>query len=112
MSDTQPTDLPPETRAVLARARNALLISMGVLFAGFAVIGVLLAFRTMGSGGGSTGADYVIAALRIPGGAEVVSAVAADGKVTVTYRAGLMTSVRIFDGKSGALLREIPVVSE
>lgn len=113
MSDTQPTDLPPETRAVLARARNALLISMGVLFAGFAVIGVLLAFRSMGSGGGSsTGADYVIAALKIPSGAEVVSAVAADGKVTITYKAGLMTSVRIFDGKSGEMIREIPVVSE
>jgi hypothetical protein len=42
----------------------------------------------------------------------VVSAVAADGRVTVTYKLGPMTSVRIFDGKSGELIREIPVVSE
>lgn len=56
--------------------------------------------------------EYVIAALNVPDGAEIVSAVAADGKVTLTYRLGSMTSVRIFDGKTGALLREIPVVSE
>ena len=40
------------------------------------------------------------------------STFAADGKVTLTYKAGLMTSVRIFDGKSGEMLREIPVLSE
>ena len=42
----------------------------------------------------------------------MISAVAADGKLTVTYKNGLMTSVRIFDGKSGEMIREIPVVSE
>jgi hypothetical protein len=38
--------------------------------------------------------------------------VAADGKVTLTYKSGLMTSVRVFDGKTGEMIREIPVVSE
>ncbi len=83
---------------------------------GFLAIGGALIFRSvnMGTGGGgsSTGADYVIASLKIPSGAEVVSAVAADGKVTLTYRTGLMTSVRIFDGKTGEMIREIPVLSE
>ena len=37
---------------------------------------------------------------------------AADGKITVTFKAGQMTTVRIFDGKSGEIIREIPVVSE
>jgi hypothetical protein len=60
----------------------------------------------------STGSEYVIASLKIPEGAAVVSAVAADGKVTVTYKAGPMTVVRIFDGKTGEMVREIPVVSE
>jgi hypothetical protein len=50
--------------------------------------------------------------MRIPAGAEIVSAVAADGKLTVTYRAGAMTSVRIFDGRSGEMIREVPVISE
>lgn len=89
------------------------MISIGLLIVGFVAIGGALIFRSATSGGGTaTGADYVIAALKVPTGAEVLSAVAADGKVTVTYRAGAMTSVRIFDGKSGEMIREVPIVSE
>jgi hypothetical protein len=115
MSDTQPQELTPEARAILARARKSFLFSIGLLILGFLAIGGVLIFKSanLGSGGGSsTGADYIIASLKIPPGAEVVSAVAADGKVTLTYRAGLMTSVRIFDGKTGEMIREIPIVSE
>ena len=88
------------------------MITMGLLVLGFFAIGGALIYRSANSGGGSAGAEYVIASLKIPPGAEVVSAVAADGKVTLTYKSGLMTSVRIFDGKSGEMIREIPVVSE
>ena len=116
MSDTQPTtELTPESRAIIARARKSFLFSIGLLIVGFLAIGGVLIFKSVNlapGGGGSTGADYVIASLKIPSGAEVVSAVAADGKVTLTYKTGLMTSVRIFDGKSGEMIREIPVLSE
>jgi hypothetical protein len=50
--------------------------------------------------------------MRVPAGAEIVSATAADGLITLTYRVGAMTSVRLFDGRSGELLREVPIVSE
>jgi len=114
MSDTQPQELSPEALAIMARARKSFMISMGILVIGFLAIGGALIYRSAnaGVGGNSSGADYVIASMKIPSGAEVVSAVAADGKVTLTYRAGLMTSVRIFDGKTGEMIREIPVVSE
>ena len=91
------------------------MVSIGLLILGFLAIGGALIWRSAnpaGGSGGSTGADYVIASLKIPSGAEVISAVAADGKVTLTYKAGLMTSVRVFDGKSGEMIREIPVLSE
>jgi len=115
MSDTQPQELTPEARTIIARARKSFLFSIGLLIVGFLAIGGVLIFKSVnltGGGGSSTGADYIIASLKIPSGAEVVSAVAADGKVTLTYKAGLMTSVRIFDGKTGEMIREIPVVSE
>jgi hypothetical protein len=115
MSDTQPQELTPEARAILARARKSFLFSIGLLILGVLAVGGALIFRSanLGTGGGTTtGADYIIASLKIPTGAEVVSAVAADGKVTLTYKAGLMTSVRIFDGKTGEMIREIPIVSE
>jgi len=90
-----------------------MMLTMGLLLVGFVIIGGMLVYRIANSGGGGgSGADYVIAALKIPAGAEVVSAVAADGKVTLTYKAGTMTSVRVFDGKTGEMIREIPVVAE
>ena len=105
-------ELSPEARTIIGRARKSFLFSIGLLLLGFLAIAGALIFRSPGGGTPPTGVDYVIASMTIPAGAEVVSAVAADGKLTVTYRAGAMTSVRIFDGKSGELLREIPVLSE
>jgi hypothetical protein len=110
-SDAQ---LTPEARALIGRARRSFLFSIGLLLIGLLAVGGVIVYKSVGVGGGTTGsgADYVIASLKIPTGAEVVSAVAADGKVTVTYKAGPMTVVRIFDGKTGEMIREIPVVSE
>jgi len=105
-------ELTPEARAIIGRARRSFLFSIGLLIVGFIAIGGALVYRASQSGGGGGGSEYVIAAMSVPAGAEIVSAVAADGAVTVTYRLGAMTSVRIFDGRSGDLLREIPVVSE
>ena len=112
MSDPQSNDLNPEARAIIGRARKSFLFSIGLLIVGFIAIGGALVYRASQSSSGSSGAEYVIAAMKIPAGASVISAVAADGKVTVTYKAGLMTSVRIFDGKTGEMIREIPVLSE
>src|SRR5690606_14917976 len=84
MSDTQPQELTPEARAIIARARKSFLFSIGLLIVGFLAIGAALIYRSVNlspAGGSATGADYVIASLKIPTGAEVVSAVAADGKV-------------------------------
>lgn len=96
----------------MARARKSFFVSIGLLVLGLMAIGGALVYRSSQDGGKGKGSDYVIAALRIPAGAEIVSAVAAGGQLTVTYKAGPMTSVRIFDGKSGELIREIPVLSE
>ena len=98
--------------ALIGRARRSFLLSIGLLLVGLIVVGAVVVYRASQGSGGPSGADYVIASLKIPSGAEIVSAVAADGQLTVTYRAGPMTSVRIFDGKSGEMIREIPVVSE
>ena len=96
---------------MLTRARKSFFISIGLLLVGLMAIGAAVVYRTSQNNGSASG-DYVISALAIPAGSEVVSAVAADGQVTVTYRLGPMTSVRIYDGKSGEMISEIPVVSE
>lgn len=104
-------ELTPEALALLKRARRSFAISMGLLILGLmAVVGVVV-YRTNGAAS-KAGGDYVIAEMRVPAGAEVISTVAADGKLTLTYKLGALTSVRIYDGKSGTLISEVPVVSE
>ena len=77
-----------------------------------AVAGALVYKSTQSSPAAPSGADYSLASVKIPGGAEIISATAADGQLTVTYRSGQATSVRIFDGKTGEIVREIPVTTE
>jgi hypothetical protein len=115
MSDPNSAEAPltPEARALISRARRSFLFSIGLLLIGLLAVGGAIVYKsTQGGAPAASGADYVIAALKIPKDAQVVSAVAADGKITVTFKAGLMTTVRIFDGKTGEMIREIPVVSE
>lgn len=118
MSDpNSEAQLTPEARALIGRARRSFLFSIGLLIVGLIAIGGVIVYKSMQVGDGpsapaATGADYALAAVKVPQGAEILSAVAADGKVTVTYKAGPLTSVRIFDGRSGEMIREIPVVGE
>lgn len=85
---------------------------MGLLGIGLITVLGAVVYRTSQTSVPQTGGDYLISALPVPGDAQVVSAVAADGKLTLTVKQGAMTSVRIYDGRSGALISEIPVVSE
>ena len=105
----------PEARALIGRARRSFLFSIGLLIVGLIAIGVVIVYKSMQPSSAPAvtgGSDYALAAVKVPSGAELLSAVAADGKVTVTYKNGSVTSIRIFDGKTGAMVREIPVVSE
>jgi len=91
------------------------MFSIGLLIVGFIVIGGALVYRATrdtGPAPAEAATSYTAPAVKIPAGAEIVSAVASGGDITVTYKNGSATSIRIFDGKSGAILREIPVVSE
>lgn len=42
----------------------------------------------------------------------MVSAVAAGGTVSVTYKVGPSTQMRIFDGKTGAMTQQLDIVTE
>lgn len=100
---------------IIGRARKSFLFSIGLLIVGFIVVGGALVYRaSQGSGGPApvSGAAYAIASVKLPAGAEIVSAAADGGLVTITYRIGATTSIRILDGRTGDIVREIPVVGE
>ena len=90
------------------------MISMGLLLAGLIAVGAVIVYKSQPAGGtnaGDKGSQYALASLQVPVGAEIVSVVAADGVVTVTYKVGGATSVNIVDGKTGTLIRSLQVAA-
>ena len=115
-SDAEPK-LTPEAAAVIARARKSFFFTIGLLILGLILVAGALVYRSTRDVGASAPSAppaeaYAAPAVKIPAGATVVSAIAAGGEISVTYKNGSATSLRIFDGKTGAILREVPIVSE
>ena len=81
---------------------------MGLLLVGFIVIGAVLVYRATRDGGPAT--RYAAERLELPAGAEVISTTLADGAIGVTYRTATGAAIRLFDGKTGALLHETAIV--
>ncbi|RDE08256.1 DUF6476 family protein [Pelagibacterium lacus] len=107
--DDQP--LSPEAEAVMAKVRRRAGLSMLLMLAGFMAIVLVVVYRlaTMSS---DAAAGYGLEAIALPAGAQIVSAQVQDGRVTVTYAGEAGQAIRIFDGETGEMLREIAVVAE
>ncbi len=98
---------------IIGRARTSFLFTIGLLIVGFIAIAGALVYRSSQSTGAATKTnEYGLAAVSIPAGAEVISTSASEGMVTVTFSQAGATRVRIFEGKTGALVREFPIESE
>ncbi|MEO8684442.1 MAG: hypothetical protein ABI414_06330 [Devosia sp.] len=93
--------LSPEAKAILAKARRSFGISIGILLLGFIAIG----YRVMRD----SPPPEVAATISMPAGAEVISAVVADGAVNVTYRIGGTVTLGLYDQKSGELTRSVVI---
>jgi hypothetical protein len=104
-----PEALSPEAQAVMRRARRSLGISLGLLLLGLMVVMIVLVYR-LSRDDGPPADPYALAEVDVPAGAQVVSAVAADGLVSVTYTVEGRTVLRVFNGADGALVRELALV--
>jgi hypothetical protein len=110
-AETEAAPLSPEAKAIINRARRSFMVSIGLLLVGFIAIGGALVYRATRDEGG-VAVRYAVDTLRLPASAEVLSSSAAEGLVTVTYRVGSAVSIRVFDGKTGTVAREIHLVAE
>jgi predicted anti-sigma-YlaC factor YlaD len=101
----------PEALAIMAKARRRAGFSVLIMLIGFMTIAGVVVYRlsTM-SGGAET--RYAAESVAVPAGADIVSSQVADGLITLTYRLEGATGLRIFDGATGELVREIAVVAD
>lgn len=107
----QDDPLSPEAMEIMAKARRRAGISMGIMLIGFMAVVLVIVYRLILSGP-DAGARFALETIALPPGAQTVSAVAQDGIVTLVYTLDGETAIRIYDGASGELVREIAVVSE
>lgn len=108
--DAKPAELTPEGLALMKRARRSFGISISVLLLGFMAIGAALVYRATRDDSKPVG-SYVEHALAVPAGAEVVSAASDNGTVTITYKLGGATQVRIYDAE-GKITGQFDIVTE
>jgi len=102
------TELTPEARVMLGKARRSFAVSMGILLLGFMAIGFALVYRVMRDSPPPAVAESVA----IPAGAEVISALNTDGTIQVTFSAGDATMLNVFDAGTGELLRSVEIGTE
>jgi hypothetical protein len=99
------TELTPEAKVMLGKARRSFAVSMSILLLGFMAIGVALVYRVMRDSPPPAIAESVV----IPGGAQVISAINTDGTIQVTFSAGGATMLNIYDAATGELERSVQI---
>ena len=90
---------------MFGKARRSFGISIGILLVGFMAIGFALVYRVMRDAPPPPVAESVT----LPAGAEVVSALVADGSMQVTYSLGGVTTLSLFDQETGELIRSVVI---
>ena len=98
---------------MINRARRSFGVSVLILMLGFMAVAGALVYR-LNQGSDSpevSNGQYAVQSIELPQGAEVISAVAQDGVVTVTYRAGGKTGIRLINGTDGQVISDINITN-
>jgi hypothetical protein len=104
-SENESPKLSAEAQAVIGKARRSFAFSIGILLLGFMAIVLALVYRVMRD----QPPPAVAAEVSVPLGAEVVSAVVADGAINVTYTLDGVTTLALFDQGTGELTRSVVI---
>lgn len=99
----------PEAEAVIHRARRSFGVSILILMVGFMAVAGALVYRINQKPGNE---QYAAQSIALPQGAQIVSAVAQDGVITITYQIDGTTNIRLVNGADGAVIQNIAIGSE
>lgn len=92
----------------MAKARRSFRFSISILLLGFMAIALALVYRVMRDAPPPAIAETVL----VPAGAQVLSAVASDGAINVTYTLNGVTTLGLFDQKTGEMTRSVVIGSQ
>ena len=104
-------ELTPEARMIIGKARRSFGFSISILLIGFIAIAFALVYRATRDDGGPAG-RYGVETIMMPIAAEILSIDLEAGMLGVTVRSGETVTLYMVDGKTGEILKTIPVATE
>ncbi len=100
-----------EARVIIGKARRSFGFSMSILILGFMAIVLALVYRATKDR--ESAADMVaLEEIALPSSVEVRAMVPVNDVIAITYVKEGRTILRLVDGASGEMIREIVVVAE
>ena len=100
-----------EARVIIGKARRSFGFSMSILILGFMAIVLALVYRATRDE--QSAADLVVLeSIVLPANVEVLSMVPVNDIIAITMSVDGQTGLRLVDGASGEMIREIVVVEE
>ncbi len=114
-NNTQNEAISPEAIAIIKRAKRSFIFSMSLLIIGLIIVAFAVISRS-DTKGGTDNADltqkYSAGMIIVPEGAKIISAVASEGIISVSYEIEGKTVLRLIDGANGAIIRDIGFAKE
>ncbi len=109
-------DLSPDTLALLERAKKRFIFSMSLLFIGIAAVIFAVVMRSSDNTQKDNTQDlvnkYTAGVLVVPNGAQILSTIPSEGMIAITFEVDKKTTLRLLDGATGAVIKDIDFVSE
>ncbi|HHG90836.1 MAG TPA: hypothetical protein ENJ90_10220 [Devosia sp.] len=110
-NEDQTSEMTDEARVIIGRARRSFGFSMSILILGFMAIVLALVYRATKDR--ESAADLLaLEEIALPASAEVRAMVPVNDVIAVTYLVDGQTVLRLVDGATGEMIREIVVVTE
>jgi hypothetical protein len=105
------SDMTPEAREIIRRAKRSFGFSIAILLLGFIAIVIALVYRSTRDSAEPV-ASYVQTEISLPAGSELISVVPSSNHVTITYQLPGKTLAKIIDSQTGAVLHDITISTE
>ena len=113
-NETSP-EISPETVAVIKRAKRSFLIMIGLLIIGLVAVAIAIVYRTDGkdeSASSNNITNYSAGMIVVPDGADILSAIPSEGMFAIAYSVNGKIRLRLIDGTTGAIIRDIDFIKQ
>jgi uncharacterized integral membrane protein len=101
----------PDIEELIARAKKRFIFSISLFLIGITAV-IFVVIMRAGEKEKSVEQNYTAGTIVAPSGAEILSAVPSEGMIAITYSLNGKVKLRLINGSTGAIIRDIDFVTE